>query len=78
MMQVLMVLARVILISLGLVAIAAGGLCAVLGSASGSDMLWMAMIGIVSLLTGVAMVWFTFRSWRREPAANDESEAGNP
>lgn len=78
MMQIVIVLARVILISFGLAAIAAGGLCTVLGSTSGSDMLWIAMIGIVSLLAGVAVVWATVRHWRREAAANDESEAGNP
>jgi hypothetical protein len=71
MMQIVIVLARVILISLGLVAIAAGGLCTVLGSTSGSDMLWMAMIGIVSLMAGVAVVWVTFRSWRRDTSAEE-------
>ncbi len=78
MMQIVRVLARVILISLGLVAIAAGGLCTVLGSTSGSDMLWMAMIGIVSLLVGGAVVWATFRHWRREASADDSSQADNP
>jgi LPXTG-motif cell wall-anchored protein len=46
-------------------------LCTVLGSTSGSDMLWMAMIGIVSLLAGVAVVWVTFRSWRRDTSAEE-------
>jgi hypothetical protein len=78
MMQVLKVLGRVILISCGLMAIAAGGLCTVLGSTSGSDMLWMAMIGLVSLLAGIAVVWATFRNWRREPSAGEASGTENP
>uniref|UniRef100_Q47J16 Transmembrane protein n=1 Tax=Dechloromonas aromatica (strain RCB) TaxID=159087 RepID=Q47J16_DECAR len=78
MMQILKVLGRVILISCGLMAVAAGGLCTVLGSTSGSDMRWMAMIGVVSLLAGVAVVWATFRNWRREPSASQESEGEKP
>jgi hypothetical protein len=41
-------------------------------------MRWMAMIGIVSLLAGVAVVWATFRNWRREPSAGQESEGEKP
>lgn len=78
MMQILKVLGRVILISFGLMAIAAGGLCTVLGSTSGSDMLWMAMIGLLSLLAGIAIVWATFRNWRREPSAGETSETDKP
>lgn len=78
MMHIFKVLGRVILISFGLICIAAGGLCTVLGSTPGSNMLWMAMIGIVSLLAGVAVVWVTFRNWRREPSAGETSEGETP
>jgi hypothetical protein len=82
MMQVLKVLGRVILISFGLMCIAAGGLCTVMGSASGGEGGWVAIIGIVSLLVGVAVVWQTFRIWLGKPtvasSTTDASERENP
>jgi hypothetical protein len=77
-MQVLKVIGRVILISFGLLSIAAGGLCTVIGSSSGGGMAWMALIGIVSLLVGVAIVWAILRNWRGEWSAGETSEEENP
>ena len=82
MMQVLKVIGRVILISFGLMAIAAGGLCTVIGSSSGGGVGWMVAIGAVSLLIGGAVVWLTFRSWLAKPAvdvsATEAPEKENP
>ena len=82
MMQVLKVIGRIILISFGLLSIAAGGLCTVIGSSSGGGVAWMVAIGAVSLLIGVAVVWLTFRSWLGKPAVGsataDATEKENP
>jgi hypothetical protein len=78
MMQILKVIGRVILISFGLVCIAAGGLCTVIGSTSGAQAAWVAMIGIVSLLVGVAIVWAIIRNWRAEQPATETPEKENP
>ena len=74
MMQVLKVLGRAILISFGLVCIAAGGLCTVLGA----DMLWMALIGIMWLLGGVIIVWATLHNGPGKQPAADTSERESP
>jgi len=82
MMDVLKVIGRVILIGFGLLSIGVGGLCTVLGSTSGMAAAWVAVIGIVALLVGVAVVWLTFRSWLSKPAITsstaDASEKENP
>jgi hypothetical protein len=82
MMEVLKVIGRVILISFGLICIAAGGLCTVIGSLSGGGVAWMVTIGIVSLLVGIAVVWQTSRNWLGKPAvalsSTDASESENP
>lgn len=82
MIDVLKVIGRVILISFGLMAIAAGGLCTVIGSSSGGGVGWMVAIGTVSLLIGGAVVWLTFRNWLAKPAAGssttEATEKENP
>lgn len=67
MLNVLKVLGRVILVSIGLLAIAGGGLCVVLGSSSGS-VSGIALIGLVSLLLGAGGVWLVFRNWKNDRA----------
>jgi O-antigen/teichoic acid export membrane protein len=74
MIEILKVIGRVILISFGLMSIAAGGLCTVLGSSDGMAAAWVAVIGIVALLIGGAVVWWTFRSWRGKPDSDISKE----
>jgi hypothetical protein len=62
MLNVLKVLGRIFLISIGLLFIAGGGLCVVIGSSS-QEVSGVAMIGLVSLLLGVAGVWWILRRW---------------
>ncbi|PKO46710.1 MAG: hypothetical protein CVU31_09610 [Betaproteobacteria bacterium HGW-Betaproteobacteria-4] len=82
MIDVLKVLGRVILIGFGLMSIAVGGLCTVVGSSSGSGAGWMVAIGAVSLLIGGAVVWLTFRGWlarpATEPGSAEAAEKENP
>ncbi|MBS1130003.1 MAG: hypothetical protein H6R16_1005 [Proteobacteria bacterium] len=73
MLAILKVIGRVFLISIGLLCIAGGGLCVVLGSTSG-EVGGIAAIGLVSLLLGAAGVWWILRSWmgeRREKEGED-------
>ena len=66
------VLFRVFLIAIGLVSIASGGLCVLLGSES-SDSLFIALIGLLGLAFGALMVWAVIRAWRREGVTADQS-----
>lgn len=70
MLAILKVIGRVFLISIGLLCIAGGGLCVVLGSTSG-EVGGIAVIGLVSLLLGVAGVWAILRSWIRQGRAKE-------
>ena len=73
MLNVLKVLGRIFLISIGLLFIAGGGLCVVLGSTSG-EVSGIAAIGLASVLLGVAGVWWILRRWigsGRKPGADD-------
>ena len=67
MLNVLKVLGRIFLISIGL-------LCVVLGSSSGS-ISGVALIGLVSLLLGGAAVWAILRRWIGESRKERESDA---
>lgn len=62
---ILKVIGRVFLISIGLLCIAGGGLCVVLGSTSG-EVGGIAVIGLISLLLGAVGVWAILRSWIRQ------------
>ena len=59
------VLFRVFLIAIGMVSIASGGLCVLLGSES-RDGLFIALIGLLGLAFGALTVWGVIRAWRRE------------
>ncbi len=74
MLNVLKVLGRIFLISIGLLCVAGGGLCVVLGSSSGS-MSGVALIGLVSLLLGGAAVWAILRRWIGESRKERENDA---
>jgi hypothetical protein len=63
MLNMLKVLGRVFLISAGLLSIAGGGLCVAMGSFSG-DMSGIALIGLVGLMVGSAVVWVVFQNWQ--------------
>lgn len=81
--DILNVIGRVLLISFGLVCIAAGGMCTVIGSQSGEPYAMVAVIGVVSLLVGIIVVWQTLRLWQNKsgvaPAASatDTSKTDN-
>ncbi len=70
MLNVLKVLGRIFLISIGLLFIAGGGLCVVLGSSSG-EVGGIAAIGLASLLLGAAGVWWILRHWLGEPRGKE-------
>ncbi len=73
MLNVLKVLGRIFLISIGLLCIAGGGLCVVLGSTSG-EVGGIALIGLVSLLLGAAGVWWILRRWIGEKRGQQDAD----
>ena len=73
MLNVLKVLGRIFLISIGLLFIAGGGLCVVLGSTSG-EVGGIALIGLVSLLLGAAGVWWILRRWIGEKRGAQDAD----
>jgi Na+/melibiose symporter-like transporter len=74
MLTILKVLFRICLIAVGLLAIGAGGLCVMFGSAS-RDGVWIALIGLLGVVGGGFTVWWVFNSWRK-PNAGDASSGG--
>ncbi|MBS1143994.1 MAG: hypothetical protein H6R14_1400 [Proteobacteria bacterium] len=71
MMDVLKVLVRICLIGIGLLSIAAGGLCTAVGATQGLDAWWIVSIGLVSLIGGGALIRYIFRKWKREMAEEE-------
>jgi Na+-translocating ferredoxin:NAD+ oxidoreductase RnfA subunit len=73
MLEILKVLGRIFLIGFGLLCVAAGGLCTLIGAGQGLDAAWMVGIGIVSVVAGGALVRYIFKSWKQQ--AGGEGDA---
>ncbi|MCG2576202.1 hypothetical protein LZ012_04245 [Dechloromonas sp. XY25] len=71
---ILKVIGRVFLIGIGLLFIAGGGLCVMFGTVNTGGG-GMALIGMASLLLGVAGVWWILRNWMRERPETEGEDA---